>query len=223
MRSRDDLITTLKKNCNYFASGDCTLRKCVMHTNFFVGCTEYQSIRMLEQPNRAEPSEPQHKEQTMTGNQSANIFLYNDKVRAVLCNYEPDPPPPGTPAKRDWFKTFDTSLKPGDLVIVPTSTRHGFTVSRVASVDVELDFENLPGEIKWIVGRVDRTDFDKSVQDEGRASNIIRDAEKTKRRKELAAKLLGSAGQELSGLDIVTVPVPALPQPAAPKPEDNSQ
>jgi hypothetical protein len=154
----------------------------------------------------------------MTGNvnQPANIFLYNDKVRAILCNYEPDSPT-GSPAKRDWFKTFDETLKVGDLVIVPSHTRHGFTVSRVAAVDVELDFENLPADIKWIVGKVDRTTFDRNVEQEGRANNVIRDAEKAKRRKELADKVLGAAGAQLSGLDIVTVALPAPAPEAADK------
>ena len=117
-------------------------------------------------------------------NHSLSVFLINDTVRGVMVSYET-----GNPADKDtFFKTVEPDLREGDLVIVPTGTRAGFTVARVKQVDVEPDF-NWPGVFGWIVGRVDRKRYDHVLAAEGKALDEIKAAEKRHEREKLAAAL----------------------------------
>lgn len=132
-------------------------------------------------------------------NNSTAVFLINDDVRAVLCTYEPDAE--GKPAKRSMFKTFDPTIKENDLVIVSTNTRHGMTVCKVVEVDVDVDFES-GEEIRWIVGSVDQSDYDRTVADEKQALQRIHKAEKARKRNELRDSLLADYADEIKALPI---------------------
>jgi hypothetical protein len=130
-------------------------------------------------------------------NYSTAVFLFKQNVRAVLAIYESDADKLSPP--RTMFKTFDKTLSIGEFVIVPTSTRHGMTVVKIVDVDVEVDFDS-SAVVNWIIGRVDRTDYDKTVAMEAHAIKQIRDAEAKKKRDALRDSLLANSVGDLAAL-----------------------
>lgn len=132
-------------------------------------------------------------------NYTTAIFLINKDVRAILVNYEPD-----LPTKLCMFKTLDKTIKKDDYVVVPTHTRHGMTVSKVIEVDVDVDFDNQT-LIGWVVTKVDRSQYEITLSQEGDALAVIKSAEKTKKRNELAAALLADSKDALKALPISTI------------------
>ena len=132
-------------------------------------------------------------------NYTTAIFLINKDVRAILVNYEPH-----APDRVTMFKTLDKTIKKDHYVIVPTHTRHNMTVSKVIEVDVDVDFDNA-APVEWIVARVDRHQYEVTLSQEGDAIAVIKSAEKTKKRNELAAALLADSKDALKALPITTV------------------
>lgn len=121
-------------------------------------------------------------------NFSTVIFLINKHVRCVLATYEQDPDTKRTP-----FKTFDPHVAIGDYVIVPTTTRHGMTVVKIVDTDVDVDFDN-SAPMAWIIGRVDRGEYEKNLSQEGDAVTKIRQADSARKRDELRDVLLSHNG-----------------------------
>lgn len=120
-------------------------------------------------------------------NYSTAVFLINDDARAIACSYEPAPHN-GKPVTTI-FKTFDPDIKVGDYVVVPTDTRHHLTVIKVEETDVDVDFDSA-ARVNWIVGRVDKADYDDIMRKEDAAIAAIKSAEKRKKREELRAALI---------------------------------
>ncbi len=132
-------------------------------------------------------------------NYSTAIFLINKNVRAVMCNYEPD-----APDKKVMFKTLDPNIRVGDFVIVPTKTRHGMTVSKVVEVDVDVDFDSQT-LVDWLIEVINRTTHNATVAQEAEAISVIKSAERTRKRNELAAALLVDSKEALTALPITTM------------------
>lgn len=129
----------------------------------------------------------------MATNFSKAILLFNKNIRAVSTIYDLEPPPDARnvpPAKRTIYKTLDPNIAKGDLVIIPTDTRYKMSVVKVVETDVEIDDYESPGEIKWIIDKVARTSFDKSVAMEQQGVDIMRSADKRRKREELQAAIL---------------------------------
>lgn len=131
-------------------------------------------------------------------NYSTAIFLISDDVRAIAVTYEAS-----ENAGTTLFKSLDPSLAVDDFVVVPTNTRHKMTVCKVKEVDVEIDLET-PTEMDWIVGRVDRVNFEDIQAQESDAIAKIKSAEKRRKREELRKALLADAGEELKAIPIFT-------------------
>lgn len=132
-------------------------------------------------------------------NYTTAIFLLNKNVRAVMCNYEPD-----APDKKVMFKTLDPNIRVGDFVIVPTKTRHGMTVSKVVEVDVDVDFDSQT-LVDWLIEVINRTTHNATVAQEAEAISVIKSAERTRKRNELAAALLVDSKEALTALPITTM------------------
>jgi len=118
-------------------------------------------------------------------NYSKAIFLVNDDVRAVACVYEPEEY--GNKAKRYTFKTMDQTLAVDDLVVVPTGSREqrlGYTVVQIKEVDIQVDVED-DIELKWIVSRVDKENYDAVLGAESTLITMAQSAQQMKKRKEL--------------------------------------
>lgn len=153
-------------------------------------------------------------------NYSTAVFLINSAVRALTASYEPEDGQrdSSTLSKANakynsvrTYKTMDQSIKKGDLLVVPTDTRWGFTVVRVEDVDVEVDYDG-QHEVKWIVGKLDYTEFKATKEMEDEAIAKIKKAENRKRREDLARDLMGNAADDLSNLDMAR----AISAPASP-------
>lgn len=119
-------------------------------------------------------------------NYSTAILVMNPDARCLKVTYEVDTS--CSLAPREMFKTFDKSLKVGDYVVVPTTTRHNLTVCKVAEVDVD-DWMDVSKDLGWIVGRIDMEDDNKVKAWEAAAVESLKDAEKRKRRRELQASM----------------------------------
>ena len=132
-------------------------------------------------------------------NYSIAVFLINKNARAVRAIYEADAP--GNSAKRSLFKTFDQSVAVDDLVIVPTDTRHKFTVVRVVETDIDLDFDTSEN-VQWIVGRVDLANHTTRLQQEAAAISAIKSAELKKKRDELSKAMFADYSENLKALPI---------------------
>ncbi len=121
-------------------------------------------------------------------NNSIAVFLINKNVRAVVGLYEPETSG-CKPPKRVTFKTFDREIQVGDFVVVPSSTRHGLTTFKIVDVDVDVDFDSHE-EMKWIVCRVDQSEYIETIRKENAAISAIKSAEKRKKADELRAALI---------------------------------
>jgi hypothetical protein len=147
-------------------------------------------------------------------NYSTAVFLINDSCRGIEGIYEPDTEHKKQP--RRTFKTFDKSVKVGDLIIVPSGTRHKFTTFKVTKVDVEVD-PATNEKIDWVVGVVDGSTYDRLVADENEAIARIKAAEKTYQREELKKKMFAHMSDaERSALSISSAPAIAPPSGAKP-------
>lgn len=143
-------------------------------------------------------------------NYSTAVFLINKNVRAVHCCYDP----PADPlAKRDvtLFKTLYADLKKGDLVVVPTTTRVGFTVVQVEAVDVDFD-PHMTCNVEWIVGRIDVAEYKRMKGLENDAISKIKKAEANRAREELR-KSLNLDNPEVASSALANASVVALAPP----------
>jgi hypothetical protein len=169
-----------------------------------------------------------HIEGKPTMNYSTAIFLTNKHVRAVNVIYVPEKD--GVPtdkaytkeSNRKMFKTFDKSLKTGDYVLVPSSTRHQMTIAQVAECDVEVPIElhESGRQIGWIICSVPAdllAGYAKVLDVEKEGIAMIKNAEKVRKTKELTDKLLEANPElaELGKIDTSGLLIEAAPTPSA--------
>ena len=129
-------------------------------------------------------------------NYSTAILLINPACRAIKAIYEPDPVSDLAPrAKRQLFKTFDPSIKVGDIAMVPSTTRHMVTTVKVTDVDVEWDVHCCE-EVKWVIGVIDQAEYISLKSQEEAAINQIKESEKTFERNELKKKMFAHMTEE---------------------------
>lgn len=136
------------------------------------------------------------------------VYLVNPDVITVRAKYEPD-----INASYE-FKTLDKTLTKGDIVIVPTDTRCGFTCVEISEVDVDSDVE-ATSEIKWIVGRVDTPAFEKTLEAEKELQTTYRQMQRRKRRAELASNLFDDQAGAFDDNALVSKGDQADPAPLA--------
>ena len=127
------------------------------------------------------------------------VFLINDTVRAVMGKYEDT----GTP---EMFKTFDATIKVDDLAVVESGTRHGMTVIKVISVDVDVNFD-ATNPLKWIVQKVDKPAFDVVLAQEGQAVAAVQAAELRRKKEELRKTMFKDHEASISALALTSHPV----------------
>jgi len=135
-------------------------------------------------------------------NQSTAIFLVNPHARAVHAIYEPEDPGKAKPP-RGLFKTLDPDVAVGDIVLVESTTRHGFTVVKVVETDVDFDPETTE-TVRWIACRLDLSAHKSLIAKEQQMLSAVRQAEMRQKRQKLAEALVLSA-EELKALPIAAV------------------
>lgn len=152
-------------------------------------------------------------------NLSAAVMLFEENgVRPCQVEYDPDIARNNNPER--YFKCVDPSVSVGDLVIVQTSTRHGFTVAKVVSIgyaDVPVDFDSA---IKWgwIAAKFDRDGFANILTSEANLVGKVAEANANKMR----ADLKNAMGLNTVSLADVFIKAPAAlatPHGTAPKKE----
>lgn len=145
-------------------------------------------------------------------NPSIAILLVNKSVRALRCAYELDKDGKEIPGKSEIFKTFDTALKVGDVVVIPTGTRINMTCVKVMAVDVEVPLDS-SCSLGWIIdGPINRAKYDMTLAGEQKIIDAIVAAEKRHVQEELRKKLLANVNpEEFQTLELVDMTVAAKP------------
>lgn len=115
-------------------------------------------------------------------NYSSAVMLINQNIRAVKIVYEKDSE--HNKVQRYIFKTLDQSIQKGDLVVIPTSTRHGYTVVMIDEVNVDVDFDSSV-ELKWIVCKAPIQQYEAILSEEKKWIEAIKESEKLRRREEI--------------------------------------
>ncbi len=137
-------------------------------------------------------------------NYSTAVMLINENIIAVDVTYEPDGSSSQT-AKRTTYKTLDLSLKVGDLVVVPTDTRHKFTIAMVDKIDVEVDFES-DIQIGWIAGKAPTQEYNEILGKENEMISVVKASEKRAKREEIKKNMMGLQEEnKLSNLAIASM------------------
>ncbi len=139
-------------------------------------------------------------------NLTAAVFLVNESVRALKVEYDPDNKHNNDTSRL--YKTFDTSIGKGDLVIVPTTTRHGYTVAKVVEIDFQVDFQTTE-QYRWVVDKVDLARFNEVIETEKKIVQRVGKAEENKMRAELKASM-GLGEIAFTDLDLMGLK-PSLP------------
>lgn len=154
-------------------------------------------------------------------NYALAVPLLNSACILIACSYQPDPnnaaatvDNPNHPPATELFKTFRTDLKKGDLVVVKTNTRHGFTIVRVERTKVPLDL-NIAGDIPWVTDVFDPASYQNLLRLESQAIEKLKENE-AKKQAEQIRKDMGLDDPSLQELDIAKPTVmAALAAPAA--------
>ncbi|WCD44122.1 hypothetical protein Kuura_044 [Caulobacter phage Kuura] len=146
-------------------------------------------------------------------NLSAAIMLVNKAVRPVRVQYDPEIKYNNNPDKL--FKTLDPTIKEGDLVVVPTNTRQGFTVVKVTEAGFAVDFNN-NDKWDWIAAKFDKAAYDHVIDTEKQVITRVAQAQEDKARKELK-DAMGLGDVSFSDLDIMALPA-ATPHGTQPGP-----
>lgn len=149
-------------------------------------------------------------------NYSNAIFLISPECRAFHGTFEADDPQKGFVAKREMFKSFNKDIKPNDLVMVETGSRHNVSVVKIVACDVEVDF-NATERTRWIIGKVDMGEYDHLAGLENDAIQKIKAAELRKQRDDLKKTMFADHIETLKELELAKVGTDSqLPPPKAP-------
>lgn len=140
-------------------------------------------------------------------NPSLAAFLLDDGPRCVVVSYDRVRGANGKdqPTELKSFKTFDTSIKVGDKVVVPTDTRWGFTVGRVEVVDTRVNYSSSE-TMRWIASVVDEKAYEHILAQEEVLIGKVAQAQESRAKRELADELR-TLDPELTGLRL-SAPVP---------------
>lgn len=147
-------------------------------------------------------------------NLSASIMLVNEAIRPVRVEYDPDVLKNNTQVD-NYFMTFDKALAAGDLVIVPTKTRHKFTVVKILEIDFAVDFHNSNIEWRWVAGSVDLAQYNSILETDKKVRDRVAKGQENKMRGELKAAM-GMERIDFSDVELM-MGKPALAAPAAPQ------
>ena len=138
----------------------------------------------------------------------ASVMLVNKAIRPVTVEYDPDIQRNNNPNRR--FMTLDAAIKKDDLVIVPTSTRHGFTIAKVSDIDFAVDF-NSPEQWGWLGGKFDKGTYDEILTTAKAIQDRIAKAQENKMRRELM-EAAGLGEVDFTDLDLMGTPRLASPR-----------
>lgn len=144
-------------------------------------------------------------------NYTRAIFIANEAVRAVKVNYDPkfnEFDAPSSSGGRDmadthnkWFKSLDPDLKVGDLVIVPTNTRHGGAVCKVLEIAEHVDLDS-KFDMDWIKAKYSDEPYDNLIKQEKFIIDKLQANERKKRNAKLRAEVFADDEKEILALPL---------------------
>ena len=141
----------------------------------------------------------------MSVERSREIFLVNDKCRAIRIVYDPEQRKEdkkygySLPDHPTVFKTLDPGIAVGDYVVCQTGVRHGMTVFRVTEVDIDFDLRGST-PIPWIIDTVDVKTFESIRDRETAMVGKLSTLRLAKERRELAEEYSNGFGDEFQAL-----------------------
>lgn len=138
----------------------------------------------------------------MMTNYSNAIFLLHDKARMMIGIFDLDKSEGEPTAKREPFKTFDPTIKVGDLVVVETGSRHKASVIKIVQADAAPNFSS-EEQTRWIICKVDLPQYQKLQAMETDAIDAVKKAELRKERNELKKAMFADYSEELNSLPII--------------------
>ena len=141
-------------------------------------------------------------------NYSIAVFLLNDNCRLCRGIFEADSPDGKSFAKRELLKTFDPTISVGDIVMVPTGTRHGVSVMKIVEVDTDLDIDTQE-DVRWVIGKVDQEYYTMLKKQEEQAIAAIKQAELKKKKKAMMETMAMDYVEDLKALPISSAVPPA--------------
>lgn len=161
--------------------------------------------------------EPEKEPENMAENFSTLIFLYDKRVKAIKAAYLTDDDPQVVKAglkkaPETMFKTYE-DFQVGDLIVVPSDTRHRMTVVKVTALNVqdEIEFDSSV-QVPWVVSKVDVDGYNQNRSRDENARTAIRRAEKIKREDELKERLTKAGiGGAMATAYQLTSDVPEMP------------
>ena len=123
-------------------------------------------------------------------NPSLAAFLLDKGPRCISVSYDRVKTHRGddTPVDVKSFKTFDASIAKGDLVVIPTDTRWGFTVGRVEETDTRINYSSSE-TMRWIASKVDKEAYASILAQEEVLISKVAQAQETRAKRELADEL----------------------------------
>ncbi len=119
-------------------------------------------------------------------NFSVAALLVDTSIRSVKVQYDPDNARNNSTFA--FYKATDDTLKVDDMVVVPTNTRHGFTVAKIVEIDFPVNFDSHE-QWGWIVGKVDTTTYEATLEMEKGLIKKVHKIEENKKRAELVAAM----------------------------------
>lgn len=138
-------------------------------------------------------------------NRSTTVFLIDNTVKALKARYEDG-------GKEEIFKTFDDSIKVGDILVVESGTRHGFTTVKVTEIDVTIDIDDSSVNVKWVITKVSLDDHKLILEQEAAAIDKVRVAEFNKKKRDLISNM--ASPEDAEALKAISVnPAIAAPHP----------
>lgn len=138
-------------------------------------------------------------------NRSTTVFLIDNTVKALRARYEEG-------GKEEIFKTFDSTIKKDDILVVESGTRHGFTTVKVTETDVTIDIDDSSVNVKWVVAKVDLSSHKAILDQEAIAIDKVRQAEFNKKKRDLIANM--ASPEDAEALRSISIN-PALAAPVA--------
>lgn len=154
-------------------------------------------------------------------NLSAAVMLFEENgVRPCKVEYDPDNGYNNKGAQHThFFKCVDPSVKKDDLVIVQTTTRHGFTVAKVTQIgyaDVQVNFDDSTQWL-WVAAKFDNDGFKAVLESEKLLTSKVSEANANKLRNDMKAAM-GLGQVSLADVFIKAPAAIASPHGAAPTP-----
>lgn len=134
-------------------------------------------------------------------------FLVEEKCRAIKVEYDPDVVKNNSHTACQFFKTLDPTIAKDDLVIVPTSTRHKFTIVKVLEVDLTVNYDSNT-DYQWIGGKFDATAFAGLLEADKEVVKQVGKIEADKKKRELA-EAMGLTSGAVPGYGSVKLAAPA--------------